>query len=341
MMNSVVSEQITSAAIGPVQAYRNMAVFPLTIPRDLDPEFLTLGEALGRELMQVREVSEGGSVPDLLVSNNSDSRVLLLDGEEVSGAKQNRVLNTTILIGARSTIKIPVSCTEQGRWSYDSPEFQDSDVVMHKKLRALKMKSVSENLKSSHLYSSNQSEVWGGISELQAKTASHSPTSAMKHVHTTQRDRLEDYLKAFPKGSGQAGVIVFINGRAEGLELLSRPAAYAKLHDRLLRSYALDALVHRPRRQEDEKQEVDQALADSFVEQSLEAQEEKFPSVGLGDDHRYEADSIVGSALVVDTTPVHLAFFRLPGDNGAEGDTQMASLRNRRGYRSSRGRRLG
>jgi transposase len=44
----------------------------------------------------VQEVSEGGSVPDLLVENSGDTRVLFLEGEELVGAKQNRILNTSV-----------------------------------------------------------------------------------------------------------------------------------------------------------------------------------------------------------------------------------------------------
>jgi hypothetical protein len=43
-------------------------------------------------------VSEGGSVPNLRVINKTPHHVLLFDGEELKGAKQNRILNTTILI---------------------------------------------------------------------------------------------------------------------------------------------------------------------------------------------------------------------------------------------------
>jgi len=51
-------------------------------------------------------------VPELKVTNLTGKHVLILDGEAVAGAKQNRVLNTTILIGAGTSLVIPVSCTD-------------------------------------------------------------------------------------------------------------------------------------------------------------------------------------------------------------------------------------
>ena len=55
----------------------------------------TLAEALRYGVIVVTEVNAGGSIPDLKVINNADSSVLLLDGEELKGAKQNRVLNAS------------------------------------------------------------------------------------------------------------------------------------------------------------------------------------------------------------------------------------------------------
>ncbi|NUQ65067.1 MAG: hypothetical protein HUU20_21595 [Pirellulales bacterium] len=40
--------------------------------------------------------------------------MLFLDGEELAGAKQNRILNASLLVGAKSNIKIPVSCAPRG-----------------------------------------------------------------------------------------------------------------------------------------------------------------------------------------------------------------------------------
>ena len=74
---------------------------------------MTLQEALDQQVLEITELDESGSVPELKVTNTAAQYVLLLDGEELMGAKQNRVLNTTILIKPNSETVIPVSCTEQ------------------------------------------------------------------------------------------------------------------------------------------------------------------------------------------------------------------------------------
>ena len=69
-----------------------------------EPEWLTLAEAGDR--VRITEVDDEGSVPDLRVANLGDLPVLLLDGEQLVGAKQNR-------------------CVERGRWATGSPGCRD------------------------------------------------------------------------------------------------------------------------------------------------------------------------------------------------------------------------
>ena len=64
-------------------------------------------------------MSDAGQVSALKIVVKGDRPVLLLDGEELLGAKQNRVVNLTILAPAQRTTVIPVSCVESGRWHHD------------------------------------------------------------------------------------------------------------------------------------------------------------------------------------------------------------------------------
>jgi hypothetical protein len=93
-------------------------------PGENAPGYLLLDEALAAGLAAVTEISEAGSVPDLLVKNLAPSPVLILDGEELVGARQNRIVNLTILVAAQQALHIPVSSVEAGRWAAHSREFE-------------------------------------------------------------------------------------------------------------------------------------------------------------------------------------------------------------------------
>ena len=168
-MENVIKTRLQSVQFAEVQIYRNIAIVPLIAPADGAFQYRTLGEALAASDIAITEVSTAGSVPDLLVVNRANKAVLLVDGEELAGAKQNRVLNSSILLKERSETTIPVSCTEQGRWAYASQAFSESGNVMAYKSRSRKTRSVQRSLEASEGHKSDQGEVWDGIAELQAK----------------------------------------------------------------------------------------------------------------------------------------------------------------------------
>src|SRR5512139_1136240 len=165
-MDKSVELYLLEMELGAGQSFENMTVFELLRPLNGGPEYVTLREALERGAFTVTEVSEGGSVPELAVVNKGEVAVLLLDGEELRGAKQNRILNTTILVAPKSTIKVPVSCVEHGRWSYQSREFLESGNVMHREMRMLNVRKVNESLRSARQFRSDQGEVWNKVHEL-------------------------------------------------------------------------------------------------------------------------------------------------------------------------------
>lgn len=76
-------------ALGTPVQFENLTMHPLLAEDGGDPDYLTLDEALDSGTARVTEVSEAGSVPELRFDNGGDRRVLLLDGEELVGEKQN------------------------------------------------------------------------------------------------------------------------------------------------------------------------------------------------------------------------------------------------------------
>jgi hypothetical protein len=154
-MENAVKARLESVRFAEPQIYKNIVI----APEDGTVEYNTLGEALATQDVSISEVSAEGSVPELMVVNHGNKSVLLIDGEELAGAKQNRVLNTSILLTGVSETKIPVSCTERGRWSYTSKSFSESGHVMAYKTRLSKTSSVHSLLLAAAGYKSNQGQV--------------------------------------------------------------------------------------------------------------------------------------------------------------------------------------
>lgn len=326
-MEAIIKGYIEGIKFGEIQAHKHVTVMPIISSNGSGPDYLTLKEAMGRNYLTVSEISEGGSVPELKVSNRGDKPVLLLDGEELSGAKQNRVLNTTILLKEKSETVIPVSCTEHGRWSYKTSHFEDSDCIMSASLRRVKNASVHQNLKTDCSFRSDQGAVWEGIAFQARANKVAAPTGAMRDVLEAKQEDLDSFLEKFPLIDNQTGLLVMVNGKVLGLDMVSRTEAFESLHPKLIRSYVMDALTERPAKENT----ASRNKATAFLREILESVETTFDSVGYGRDFRYEGKKIVGSALVHENTIVHAAFFRIAQ---SERVGRMSSVSMRRAYRT-------
>ena len=196
-MEPLLVDYLAKCEWGQLQHFRNMGIVPLFAPANGSPTYVTMQEAMDRELLRITEMDKAGSVPELRVVNDAGERVLLVDGEELIGAKQNRVVNTSILLAEKSQAVIPVSCTEEGRWDYSSDRFASSQAFMPCDARKRKSASVSTSLGIGKDYSSDQAEVWSGIGDMMERSHSSSETSAMADVFDAKMAELEDCLKAF------------------------------------------------------------------------------------------------------------------------------------------------
>lgn len=317
----------------------NLTVFPVIHDKPTGPDYIASAIAIEQHGLRVTEVDDGGSVPNLLVENPSRHCVLLLDGEELRGAKQNRIINTTLLLAPHSKTVINVSCTESGRWSYNSPEFSHSKVVMPSKLRRKKTRSVSHSLEMAMEFHSDQGEVWEEVSELHKKIGSHSPTSAMSDAYFKMEGDLEQAVEKMPWQDNQCGLISFINHKPAGLDILSRPEVYQELHPQLIQSYAMEALSNVKQRKQPEMEETDGPdviSAGAFLEKCATISGRSYDSVALGKDWRFVQDPIVGSGLKFEDAWIHMAYFMDEAEAAERTSTRrgrMARMSRRSNYR--------
>ena len=327
-MEEIIKKHLERITFGDLQIHNHVAVIPLFSGNGSGPDYLTMKEAMESHILSVVEVTEGGHVPELKVQNQAVKPVLLLDGEELAGAKQNRVLNTTILLKELSETIIPVSCTEHGRWSYNSSHFEESGHIMSAKLRRVKNASVNENLKSMHCFRTDQGAVWDEI-DVQARINKvNTRTGAMKDVLDAKQEDMDAFLEHFPLVNDQKGLLVLVNGEVVGLDMVSKSSAFKILHPKLIRSYVMDALTEKPVK----AKETPGEKAEEFMKKINDCKEQRFDSVGYGQDFRYEGNKIVGSALVHEQMVVHMAFFQV---TAAEKAGHMSSVSRRRSYRTN------
>ena len=335
-MKSVLKTYVDSFVLGQGEQHRNMTVFPIMSALNGAPEYLTLKEALETGVLVVTEVSEGGSVPNLKVANKGDVAVLLLDGEELAGAKQNRVLNTTILVKGKSEIVVPVSCVEHGRWGYVSREFSDSGNVLAHSLRKMNKRDVACSLATDRQFRSDQGAVWNELQAMEAVVGIETSTGAMSDVFEAKTTDLEAYLKAFTCGAEQKGILVMIGGAVAGFDFVSREKAFAVLFPKLIKSYAMEAWLLGRKKPSRSKAVKASAIPDldkpgEFLTFLERCEQKTYPSVGLGTDVRFDGPGIIGSALMVDGKVLHMAVFSA---SDAEKAGNMAGLNRRRAFRT-------
>ncbi len=331
-MEGTVKEKIQKTTPGDTQQFKNVCVFPLFSHLKAPVEHFVLKEAMEKGFITIAEVSEGGHVPELKVTNDADRPVLILDGEELFGAKQNRVLNTTVLLRKKSITIIPVSCTEQGRWTYHSKTFSESGIMMSPNIRKVKNRSVQASLRSYNEFRSDQGAVWDGISEQATCASVQSPTHAMRDTHEEMKEDILDYAGHFPCLEHQQGILVAIGGKIIGLDMVSCESAYAQLHDKLMKSYVMDAIL----RGNGKAISADRADAVQFIDTVSECEESRYKSVGHGWDVRLEGRNAFGSALEYRGGLVHCAFFTLPEKTSTRDDGRMYGYERRAAFRNRR-----
>jgi hypothetical protein len=307
---------------GPAVHVRNLSVVPL-FGRGLEqPPYLTLDEALGRKVARVTEVSDAGQVPELRFENAGPQPVLLVDGEELVGAKQNRVLNLSILVGAARTVGIPVSCVEAGRWTYRSYEFAVAQQKLFAKARARNTARVSESLARSGSRRGDQSEVWDDIALKFRAMAGRSDTMAVNDLYEARAASVDAFIRAVQAQPGQLGAVFAIDGRPVGVEVFDAPATLAKQLRKTLASYALDALEGTATT---DAADVETAVA-GFLGQLKAAAATEYPAIGEGTDVRLAGEGLAAGALVAEGRVVHLAGFRVPARSADEPTAGHAPL---------------
>jgi hypothetical protein len=300
-------EEFSRIEIGKPSQFRNLKLFPL-IRRDVGRaplDYLLLEDGIAHGKVRVTELSGGGSVPELSIINDAELPVLLVDGEELVGAKQNRVLNLTILVPAKHTMAIPVSCVEAGRWRSASVDLKTAGHMMYSGARGQRVSQVTGSMRSSGSRSSDQGAVWEELAAKAVRLKTASPTQAMSALFDQHARGVEEFVRAFTCEGEQCGVAFAISGCLLGLDLFDSTEVMRKFFQKLVRSYALDALDA----DTDWKGEAGREELSAFMNSIGTAASFSDKAVGLGKDVRIGGSTISGAALWAQERYLHICAF--------------------------------
>ena len=278
-----------------------ISLFPLYLPENELPAIAT-GEASGLVIDEL----DTASVQALRATNPTNKPVLLVEGEHFLGGKQNRAVNTSVLVDSMSSLEVPVSCLEQGRWG-SRMSWRRADAFAPARVRATKRAGVSRSMRESGSRHGDQDSVWEEVGATLRSEGVASHTEAAADLDATvrwQSSRAEAVAKLVEKGplKGQCGIAVAVGGRIASMDLFGAPHLLAPHWGKLVRSHFVEQGPDLAGRQPSRDQV--QALVQRFGC----APGQNTPGVGLGTEHRIADIELTGQALTLDGAVVHAAF---------------------------------
>lgn len=203
--------------------------------------FRPMPEAMARGELLVTEASAAGAVGELRVRNLGDLPVLVLEGEEWSGGRQNRVLVASVLIRPGGDVLVPVACSEPGRWHYlgggVGPALGDSGAMLPPSLRWAARMARLRRVRGAwgrweETWEPVQAVVSGGLEAWRASVGGGGSLGACQALEVARRPGI---VERFPWVPRQVGWLVALCGAWHAMEVLPDPASCRRWHRKLVR----------------------------------------------------------------------------------------------------------
>lgn len=291
------------------QKKQNLSIVQIATDNQNSFSYISGPSAIKDNLIEVTEVSESGSVNMLQVLNLSDKFVFMMDGDILAGAKQNRVLNTSVLLAPNSKTQIPVSCVERGRWSHISEKFHSTDYTAPSFMRAKKAFKVSENLKKGVRHLADQAEVWEDVNFYSLKFNIKSRSDNLSDIFNGKRKDLDEFIEFFKPDKSANGLAVFVKNSLLSLDVFNLTEIYSEYFQRIVKGCAIEAFGLEGNSQITEAEAKFKAL--TFIDQFGNFDFEEHSGVGVGTEKRFRSDDMTGFELVYNSNMIHLTALNL------------------------------
>ncbi|MFM8000799.1 MAG: ARPP-1 family domain-containing protein, partial [Actinomycetota bacterium] len=230
---------IKEATIGKPKTRLGTTLYPIFIPNN-SPKNIKIAT----DDLVVSEL-ESASVPQIQVHNPTKNPLLIPAGKVLSGGRQTRTVNVSILVAPGSTIVIPVSCVEAGRW-HGQHRFEDSRRFASRRVRMEKQRSVARNVKNLRNKMSDQGAVWNSIDSELISRHRASKTKNFLYAEESLNDEKERFsvvqelLNEGPEPQ-QNGIAIAQGDKVVSVEMFASPDALKTSYEALIRSAIFDS----------------------------------------------------------------------------------------------------
>jgi hypothetical protein len=289
--------------VGAEQVLGPLRLSPLVHQGPHELPFVLLHEALEGKVLQIVEQGSG-TVNEVIAHNTGERPVLILEGESVVGAKQNRVVIEDVVLAPGSMVSVPVGCVERGRWRFTSQAFKAAPMPVEPTIRR---RNVAEAAMAGRV---DQGRLWRDVESKLAGSAARSETADYHRYAETLHVDVHKQVSSIEPLPGQVGMLVCFQDVLVGLDLLGHPDNWASYSPRAVSSYALSGLSH------DWREFVARVSprsggrpAKDWLREVATARMLVRPAYGIGLQLRVEGDAVLGGGLWVGSRPAHLAVF--------------------------------
>ncbi len=271
---------------------RNLKIYPIKGDNGNGLTLTTIEEAINAGDAEFREL-DTPDVNEICFINRGNNPVLMLDGDEITGALQNRIISRSDIAEPNSTRRISVICAEEDRW--DEIGGFKTGYCSYPSLRALLTKSRQTR-------TDIQKAIWKEIQRKMTATKTRSATSSMHDIFENLAEEINRYIEDFQSLNHNAvGLIGTTGNRILGCDIFQNPKIYQKCENKLVRSYALDAIeyLHKGNGQSN----VEKFLTTTLAALNKNGSKTKDQNITI------KADGLSGQVLVYQDNIVHLSAF--------------------------------
>ena len=280
----------------------NITTFFLSSREKNNNKYLSFSEAIAKNQVQISEVNKKGLVTKLSVSNKSSDNIIILNGELIIGTqiRQDRIVDSTVLIPGYATVLINTFCGEQYRWSPRlSNKISTSESLYFSSGRANNAADINTKL-------SKQCRIWSEISEKISDFNVKSFTNSVDQIYKKKKVNVEEIVNFFKIPTEAVGVALGINHQLVNIDIFSNNCMLQIYLPKIIRSIALDSFKKISKKSYLKKKDVHR-----FLRQIHQANKQKRKVVEgtLGEELQFNSESVAGSILYHKEQTVHFSAF--------------------------------